>query len=115
MRKILLTLLAGSLLASCKDASSDKKTGSTDTTMNQTVQPLATLSDEEKAEGWMILFDGQSTKGWHQYGGAAVGSAWKTADGTLYLDTTNKKDGKIDGGGDILTDEEFEKMLNELD
>ena len=115
MRKILLTLLAGSLLASCKDASSDKKTGSTDTTMNQTVQPLATLSDEEKAEGWMILFDGQSTKGWHQYGGAAVGSAWKTADGTLYLDTTNKKDGKIDCGGDILTDEEFENFHLKLE
>ena len=72
MRTILLTLLAGSLLASCKDASSDKKTGTTDTTMNQPVQPLVSLTDEEKAEGWMILFDGQSTKGWHQYGGATI-------------------------------------------
>ncbi|HRG93862.1 MAG TPA: hypothetical protein PLZ10_12990, partial [Chitinophagaceae bacterium] len=80
MRKILLPLLAGSLLASCKDGSSGKKTGSTDTTMNQTVQPMVTLTDEEKAEGWMVLFDGQSTRGWHQYGGAAVGTAWKIAD-----------------------------------
>ncbi|MBP6589938.1 MAG: DUF1080 domain-containing protein [Chitinophagaceae bacterium] len=115
MRTILLTLLAGSLLASCKDASSDKKTGTTDTTMNQPVQPLVSLTDEEKAEGWMILFDGQSTKGWHQYGGAAVGSAWKIADGTIYLDTTSKKDGKIEGGGDILTDEEFENFHLKLE
>lgn len=115
MRTIFLTLLAGSLLASCKDASSDKKSGTTDTTMNQPAQPLVTLSDEEKAEGWMILFDGQSTKGWHQYGGAASGTAWKIADGTIYLDTTNKKDGKIDGGGDILTDEEFENFHLKLE
>ncbi len=115
MRKILLPLLAGSLLASCKDASSDKKTGTTDTTMKQPAQPLVSLTDEEKAEGWMILFDGQSTKGWHQYGGAAVGSAWKIADGTIYLDTTSKKDGKIEGGGDILTDEEFENFHLKLE
>lgn len=115
MRKILLPLLAGTLLASCKDGSSGKKNGSTDTTMNQTVQPMVTLTDEEKAEGWMVLFDGQSTRGWHQYGGAAVGTAWKIADGTIYLDTSSKKDGKIEGGGDILTDEEFENFHLKLE
>ena len=56
------------------------------------------------------LFDGKTTSGWHKYGGAAVGSAWKVADGVLYLDTTGKKDWQINNGGDIVTDEEFENF-----
>ena len=36
---------------------------------------------------------------------APVGNAWKVADGALYLDTDQLKD-----GGDIVTDEEFENF-----
>lgn len=59
-------------------------------------------------EGWQLLFDGKTTTGWHKYGGGAVGAAWKMADGTLYLDTDAKKAGQ--GGGDIVTDDEFENF-----
>lgn len=59
---------------------------------------------------WIALFDGKTTDGWHKYGGGPVGSAWKIADGNLYLDTTEKNNGKIKGGGDIVTDEEFENF-----
>ncbi len=59
---------------------------------------------------WITLFDGKTTNGWHKYGGGPVGSAWKIADGTLYLDTTEKENGHIKNGGDIATDEEFENF-----
>lgn len=59
---------------------------------------------------WMSFFDGKTTKGWHEYGGGPVGSAWKVADGTLSLDTTEQENGKIKNGGDIVTDEEFENF-----
>jgi hypothetical protein len=61
-------------------------------------------------DSWEMLFDGKTTKGWHKYGGSAVGSAWKVADGVLYLDTAVKKDWQIDNGGDIASDEEFENF-----
>lgn len=61
-------------------------------------------------EGWIALFDGKTTNGWHKYGGGPVGSAWKVADGVLYLDSTEKVNGKIKDGGDIATDEEFENF-----
>lgn len=114
MRQLVLTLVAGSLLASCNNSSGDKKLIADTTTMTAT-DPAAMLTDAEKAEGWQLLFDGQSTAGWHKYGGGTVGSAWKVADGTIYLDTTSKKDGKIEGGGDILTDEEFENFHLKLE
>ncbi|MEO7923796.1 MAG: DUF1080 domain-containing protein [Chitinophagaceae bacterium] len=59
------------------------------------------LTIEEKNEGWKLLFDGESTRGWHKYGNKPVGAAWKVKDGYLYLDTTNKD------GGDIVTEEEY--------
>ncbi|RYF96241.1 MAG: DUF1080 domain-containing protein [Chitinophagaceae bacterium] len=66
-----------------------------------------TISKAEKKDGWELLFDGVSTKGWHTYHNKPVGSAWKVMDGTLFLDVTEKKDGKVVGGGDIVTDEDF--------
>src|SRR5437762_13955764 len=58
-------------------------------------------------DSWEMLFDGKTTKGWHKYGDGAVGSAWKIANGILYLDEAAKKE---DNGGDIVTDEEFENF-----
>ena len=63
---------------------------------------LNTLSDKEKADGWKLLFDGKTTKGWHKYKGKDVGDRWKAVEGTLAL---LHKDGK--DGGDIITDENF--------
>lgn len=65
--------------------------------------------------GWILLFDGQSLKGWHNYGKTTVGEAWKVADGNLYLDTTQKDGWQIKGGGDIVTDDEFENFHLKLE
>jgi hypothetical protein len=61
-----------------------------------------TLTDKEKADGWKLLFDGKTTKGWHKYKGKDVPDRWKAVDGSLAL---KHKDGK--DGGDIVTDDMF--------
>ena len=63
------------------------------------------LTKQEKKDGWKLLFDGKTTKGWHKYGGSPIGVAWKVADGNLYLDTTVKN-----SGGDITTKDEFDNF-----
>jgi hypothetical protein len=60
------------------------------------------LTAAEKADGWKLLFDGKTTKGWHQYKGKDIGKGWKIADGALAL---VHKEGE--GGGDIITDDMF--------
>src|SRR5262245_29274491 len=60
-----------------------------------------TLSAKEQKDGWQLLFDGQSTKGWHTYGKTDVGAAWKIQDGAIYLDATHKDGWQVSGGGDI--------------
>jgi hypothetical protein len=81
----------------------------------QTADGPISLTSQEKTEGWQLLFDGKTTKGWHQYGGGAVGAAWKVRDGYLYLDTSEKENWQIKNGGDIVSDEEFENFHLKLE
>ena len=60
------------------------------------------LTASEKNDGWISLFDGKTTNGWHTYHEAKAGSAWNVEDGALHLDPKSK-----DGHGDIVTSKEF--------
>jgi len=73
-----------------------------------------TLSKKEKNTGWQLLFDGQTTTGWHTYGKKSIGKAWKVVDGALYFDAAAKKNNPGEGG-DIVTDEEFDNFHLQLD
>ena len=65
---------------------------------------------DQPVTGWVPLFDGKTTNGWHKYGGGPVGSAWKVSDGVLNLDASQQENGKTKNGGDIVTDEQFENF-----
>jgi len=80
-----------------------------DKSNSETMQNDSTKMSQTNNDGWISLFDGTTTKGWHKYGGGAVGSGWKIQDGSIFLDTTVEVNGKRDGG-DIVTDEEFENF-----
>jgi len=58
------------------------------------------LSEKEKKQGWILLFDGVSSSGWTTPGGKAVPAGWQIKDGCI----TAVKDGK---GGDIITIGEY--------
>ncbi len=60
-----------------------------------------TLSASEKQEGWKLLFDGSTLKGWHEYGKKTAGTAWKTDGGALHLDASDTT------GADLVTNDEF--------
>lgn len=108
-------LLVAALVACNNESDSGKTTSEDTTTVKTDNMSQNTLTDAQKSEGWQLLFDGQSTNGWHQYGGAPVGTAWKVVDGNLTLDTSSKKDGKIQGGGDIVTNELFDNFHLKLE
>ena len=101
MHKLLTFTCAAVLLAAC-NSGEDKKEDTTKT-------------DQAASDGWVRLFDGASTAGWHKYGGAPAGSAWKVADSAIYLDTSGKTNGKVTGGGDLVSDEEYENFHLKLE
>jgi hypothetical protein len=55
--------------------------------------------------GWVSLFDGKTTAGWHAYGKGNATGRWKVADGAVYIDTAQKGE-----GGDLTTNDEFENF-----
>ncbi len=75
------------------------------------------LSEKEKAEGWTLLFDGQSMKGWHNYGKSTLGKSWVIDDNAIHLDTQPKAEGEWQqrDGGDIVTAEEYQDFELELE
>jgi hypothetical protein len=73
------------------------------------------LSNQEKNNGWQLLFDGQSTHGWHTYGKPVAGKAWRVKDGTLFLDAKAKESLGPAESGDLVTDEEYGDFDLKLD
>jgi len=65
-------------------------------------------------KGWISLFDGQTTKGWHTYNKTGIGKAWKVENGILHFDAAAKKQAPAEGG-DIVTDEEFDNFHLKLE
>ena len=96
MKRIVLMLLAAGSLSLLANA------------QNNSVPN--TLSDQEKKDGWKLLFDGRTTNGWHIYGHGSTGSAWKADNGTLHLDASVKSGYQTKGGGDIITNGEYKNF-----
>jgi hypothetical protein len=55
------------------------------------------------AKGFVKIFDGKTTKGWHSYNKTEAGDAWKVEAGALHLDATVKE-----GRGNLVTDNAYE-------
>jgi hypothetical protein len=63
-----------------------------------------TLTAEEKAAGWRLLFDGASTAGWHAIGKTGVPADWTAEEGELRLRRTASGSTLHT---DIVTDDKF--------
>ncbi len=71
-----------------------------------------TLTRAEAKAGWQLLFDGKTTKGWHNFNKKTIGKSWIVVDGTLMLDSQKNSDGNWEApdGGDILAEEVYENF-----
>lgn len=61
-----------------------------------------TLTNKEIADGWQLLFDGKTTKGWHKFNEEGMTDGWIAVNGEL---VALGKGGDI--GGDIVSDNDF--------
>jgi hypothetical protein len=65
-----------------------------------------TLTQAEKEQGWRLLFDGVTTKGWRSaFGDSFPEKGWKVEDGAITV--LSSRGAESANGGDIVTDEEF--------
>lgn len=114
MKSFATVVAAGLLLAACNNetgSTESKKDSSATITPATASEPAPnTLTDAEKAEGWQLLFDGTSTKGWKVFNNKTDGHAWMADSGTLHLDPKEMKDWQTVGGGDLMSEDEFENF-----
>ena len=66
------------------------------------------LTSKEKKEGYVLLFNGINTDGWHRYLGQDAG-CWRVNDGVLQADTSAQ------GKADLVTNDEYENFELKLD
>lgn len=67
------------------------------TAMAQTAA-MNTLTAEERAAGWQLLFDGRTTTGWRGYMSEAMPAGWQAESGALT---------RTDRAGDIITTQKY--------
>jgi hypothetical protein len=121
MRPLLVPILLASVFCGCQ--SSEEKAPETpvevtkDTMATIPVTPTENniITATEQADGWQLLFDGATKKNWHVYNHGSDGAAWKVADGALYLDPSQKKGDTTVGGGDLVSDEEYDNFHLKID
>jgi len=72
------------------------------------------LTEREEAEGWKLLWDAETTRGWR---GAKLETfpenGWNIADGILSVEQS--EGGESTNGGDIVTIEKYENFILEVD
>jgi hypothetical protein len=68
------------------------------------------LTKKEIKQGWKLLFDGTTTKGWHTYLRDTVGSKWQVKDSQIVFDPTQPNS----GGGDLVTNDVYENYELQL-
>ena len=90
--KHLLIFAVGLLLVACQPKST-----------------LNSLTDEQKAEGWQLLFDGQSLNGWKIFKDRKNNS-WEVVDGMLHCKAPIETPGVDNERSDLMTLEQYDNF-----
>lgn len=118
--KLLSLIAATTLFVACNNAETSSTETKADTASTETKAATETpanntLTEAEKADGWQLLFDGTSTKGWHVFNKKSDGHAWIVDDGAIHLDPKEFKDWQTVGGGDLVSEHEYGNFHLKLD
>ena len=68
------------------------------------------LTEAEIADGWELLFDGETMDGWRDLNGDSLTEPWHVVDGCIQA----KGEGS-DGSGYIVTDRQFDNFILDWD
>jgi hypothetical protein len=102
MKSTLLLLFVAAFFALNCNAQSKKNEVQKKTTV------LNTLTSAEKAQGWILLFDGKTNEGWRGYNKTTFPAAWTIENGALRLKGSgNGEAGAVDGGDLVYGKEKF--------
>ena len=96
------------LLTSC--GSNNTNTGSSDS-----VSTKSDTTTTAAGTNSTLLFDGKTLAGWHTYGKDKPGSAWGVDSSAIHLKPVESKGYQTEGGGDLITNDEYGNFDLKLD
>lgn len=73
------------------------------------------LTKEEKADGWQLLFDGKTTEGWRNYGKETFPGGWIIEEEALKCQGSGRGEAGAEEGGDILYNTKFSNFHLKLE
>ena len=98
---LFLSLVTG-ILISCQPAQKGGEEESSAAESATEVMADNTLTDEEIADGWRLLFDGETTEGWRGYKKDFVPQAWRIDEGAMQIQGSGRGELGAEQGGDII-------------
>jgi len=111
MKNYLLVLIATVFLFSnCNTPSAKKadvKVASKDSAACCDKGAMNMLTDAEKAQNWILMFDGKTSDGWRGYNKKTFPAGWKIEDGALKCQGSGRGEAGAIDGGDIIFDRKF--------
>ena len=96
------------LVVSCGNSNTDMTTSDSSDIKKDTTATAAGSNDN-------LLFDGKTLAGWHTYGKTEPGSAWSVDSSAIHLKPANSKGYQTEGGGDLITNDEYGNFDLKLD
>ena len=96
-------MLAGFQTAYAQDA--DEASASDDMAMTDS---LNTLTEEEKADGWELLFDGETISHWRGFKQDSIPAGWTIDNGAIHFTGEQQ-------AGDLITQDEYDSFELELE
>ncbi len=113
----LLFIGAAMLAIGCQgqpESQAAQETSPAPVAMQQDTATDNVLTDQEKQEGWILLFDGQSTDHWRgAHKDHFPEQGWKAEDGNLMVMESDGAESR--NGGDIVTKDEYSNFDLSLD
>ncbi|MCG2587700.1 3-keto-disaccharide hydrolase [Rhodohalobacter sulfatireducens] len=109
--KLTLAILVVGLFTACSSDTENQQSDASDESMDTEMETAEvapnTLTPEEEEQGFMLLFDGETSEGWRGYQTEEFPGAWEIADGALHIQGSGRGEAGAEDGGDILYDEVF--------
>lgn len=102
-----LPLILISVALAFSSCTTQRESTGTDATGVKASEIHNSLSPEQVAEGWQLLFDGETLKGWKRFNHDTIGPLWSVQDGAILCDGEGLGEGSGEMGGSLVTTREF--------
>lgn len=104
-----ITLLAALLTVAgfILGCTNQKDNSGTEPDNTASAEKVNALTEEEKTQGWVLLFDGKTLDGWKRYNADSIGPLWSVVDGAILCDGSGLGEGSGEMGGSLITTRQF--------